>query len=472
MGVVNKRGISAIVATVLMVLIAIAGISIVYMGILPMLNNADIESSETSVSVDTSGGYTLYDEQQKIACVQVKRESSAEIEGLKVLFSVDGNSRSAEISSADVPGLNQKRTYCFDLSSFGKPSEVTVVALPEDSGVAVTSVVPIKSLTVQALSSISGGDGGTSTVRYLDGDAFYYFDSDGDGYGTSLNYTRSATKLAGFATLDGDCNDLNPLVSPNQTEVNNNSVDENCDGIFSLSGCYNMSVSGRYRLENSIIAPSSTYCMILGADNVSFDLNGYAINASRVNYGVSVNRRSGASVYSGSVYGASMRNIDLYGSLYSQVYSMSLANAGRENIMIENSNYSDVRDVYISSPPGGTGLMLMTGSSYNLIRNVTIFGPGYGVYVSASRTLSNANVLDGLNLSSSAWGITFYEFSPATSGSEIRNNTLSNTYVCGGTVALNCGTAEVSGSGNKFMGTVTPCGGWPVSGTHYTPSCA
>ena len=218
--VMRKKGISAIVATVLIVLITVAAVAILWGAILPMFNEVDI-SNENAISIDTSGGYTLYDETQKIACVQVKKESSLALEGLRVLFNIEGNSFYGLIAKGDVPELNQKKTYCFSLKNFGKPSSVTVVALPEDKSIAVTSKVSVSELNVQALGSIVGDEGSPSQLRYLDGDP-------------SL-----------------------------------------------LTGCGVLNVSGRtYRLKNNVSTTGTCFTII--ADNVTLDCGSWA---NRIVYG-------------------------------------------------------------------------------------------------------------------------------------------------------------------------------------------
>jgi hypothetical protein len=57
----------------------------------------------------------------------------------------------------------------------------------------------------------------------------YYSDLDSDGFGAG-NATSSCVGLgAGYVTNNADCNNANPLINPNATEVCN-SIDDNCDG--------------------------------------------------------------------------------------------------------------------------------------------------------------------------------------------------------------------------------------------------
>ncbi|MFM2164654.1 MAG: hypothetical protein RL325_1091, partial [Planctomycetota bacterium] len=61
----------------------------------------------------------------------------------------------------------------------------------------------------------------------------YYRDGDGDGFGVAVETESTCTgsPSAGFAVLAGDCNDANPAVRPNATEIcDAANTDENCNG--------------------------------------------------------------------------------------------------------------------------------------------------------------------------------------------------------------------------------------------------
>ncbi len=61
----------------------------------------------------------------------------------------------------------------------------------------------------------------------------FYLDSDGDGYGTvdSILTVCLLENPAGYSTIMGDCNDENELVNPGVSEIQCNSIDDNCNGI-------------------------------------------------------------------------------------------------------------------------------------------------------------------------------------------------------------------------------------------------
>ncbi len=60
----------------------------------------------------------------------------------------------------------------------------------------------------------------------------YYVDADGDSYTSNNPQVLSCTQISGYVlTTNGvDCNDSNPSVNPNASEVLGNGIDDNCDG--------------------------------------------------------------------------------------------------------------------------------------------------------------------------------------------------------------------------------------------------
>jgi len=67
--------------------------------------------------------------------------------------------------------------------------------------------------------------------------AFWYFDYDGDGYGT-LSYMREqCDQPAGYADNADDCDDLDALINPGITPDDCSGVDEDCDGFADEDCC-------------------------------------------------------------------------------------------------------------------------------------------------------------------------------------------------------------------------------------------
>ena len=65
----------------------------------------------------------------------------------------------------------------------------------------------------------------------------YYLDSDNDQFGAGLGLVSCQTiPLPGYVLVNGDCDDANANVYPGATEVLDNDIDENCDGVDGYLG--------------------------------------------------------------------------------------------------------------------------------------------------------------------------------------------------------------------------------------------
>ena len=60
----------------------------------------------------------------------------------------------------------------------------------------------------------------------------FYADSDADTYGNSGVSVVAGAAPDGYVANDDDCNDTNGAANPGGTEIPDNNVDENCDGIY------------------------------------------------------------------------------------------------------------------------------------------------------------------------------------------------------------------------------------------------
>jgi hypothetical protein len=110
----------------------------------------------------------------------------------------------------------------------------------------------------------------------------YYVDADNDTYGTGTGQSLCANPGAGFVTVGGDCNDNNNQIYPGATEVLDNSIDENCDGVDGYVGINELT------LANFKIVPNpnnGTFNVILSEEvnnaTISIqDLNGKTVQTS------------------------------------------------------------------------------------------------------------------------------------------------------------------------------------------------
>ena len=126
----KKRGVSAIITAVLIILITIAAIGIIWMAIVPLLKMDTLCSDISSrVSIDTSKGYTYYNSVYDVMAVQVKRNpgGSANLSDVRITISFGGGSGSKIVPA---PGPGQARVYLFNLSNFeGEPTKVSVAPI-------------------------------------------------------------------------------------------------------------------------------------------------------------------------------------------------------------------------------------------------------------------------------------------------------------------------------------------------------
>ena len=128
----EKKGISAVVATVLIILITIATISIIWVAIIPIFKNDGSDSSafDSSAEIINSRGYTFWDEDLKVMSVQVrlnKLGSDAPI-GIQFIFQIDGSS--VTVNSYSLPSENGAKVYAIPLNK--KPIKVSIALIYKD----------------------------------------------------------------------------------------------------------------------------------------------------------------------------------------------------------------------------------------------------------------------------------------------------------------------------------------------------
>jgi len=129
----NKKGIEALVATVLLILITIAAVGIIWGAIMPIIRQ-NIESSQNclnaGIEVNMASGYT-YAAGNNVS-IQVSRSSST-INVTKIqLKVVDSNGNSGLVDETSIPAPNTDKTYMIDSSLMGltgAPKSVGVVAI-------------------------------------------------------------------------------------------------------------------------------------------------------------------------------------------------------------------------------------------------------------------------------------------------------------------------------------------------------
>ena len=124
---VEKRGVSNVVGAVLVILAIVVAVVILWNVVLSLIV-FDGGSGGADISIVTSGGYTVYDAEEDLASVQIRRGmDEVDVKEIEVVFLVEGNSVNFIIPEEDVLKRNSVKLYKFALSGEGVPSSVRIV---------------------------------------------------------------------------------------------------------------------------------------------------------------------------------------------------------------------------------------------------------------------------------------------------------------------------------------------------------
>jgi flagellin-like protein len=126
----NKKGISAIVATVLIILITVAAVTIIWAAIIPMINN-QLESGTVCLDAVSQvqlvdAGYTCVNDGDNVT-LQVRHGSKDFVlKDIQVLISAGGTTTSYTIienetrsglTESDLPGANEEKVFTIDTTT-------------------------------------------------------------------------------------------------------------------------------------------------------------------------------------------------------------------------------------------------------------------------------------------------------------------------------------------------------------------
>jgi len=299
----KKRGISAVVAAVLIILIVIVGVGIVWKVILPLFAELGYFSySEVQLNI-VFQGYTVYDPAQHFAFVQIERgRDEVNVAGLEIGFIFEGDSTTYQTEAVPEPG--GKYTYKFNFTDDGLeevPDKVTVAPIfllnnqfklgeildEEDMpiGRVYLSIEKWKEANEEAAdNNITKGIGSSEGEVTKD---LYYYDSDGDGYGNDSISQEfdSGSQGTGYVLVAGDCDDFDDSRSPGKEEIFNNAIDENCNGFNELNDCVYLDGSGNYLLINDLDLDEDEdlierACFFVRADGVNINLGNHEVHVN------------------------------------------------------------------------------------------------------------------------------------------------------------------------------------------------
>ena len=142
----NNKGISTIVATVLIVLITVAAVTILWSAISPMLDISDTSACvgvTTKYQVDDNGEFSYVNETKQLIYLRVLNNGDTEASEVKVSLNVDGDTMVLNATTTDdvkdtglmdSPTANGASVITFDATktsiTLGKDSKISASVVP------------------------------------------------------------------------------------------------------------------------------------------------------------------------------------------------------------------------------------------------------------------------------------------------------------------------------------------------------
>jgi len=132
---IRKKGISAIVATVLIILITVAAVTIIWAAIIPMIQDqigGSTECFDASAALSVTTDYSCVNDTAKEIMVQVHRGvGSFTLSDLEIITGVAGTTSTTKVVedlSENVPDVNGDKVYTISYTG-SKPTEAGVAAI-------------------------------------------------------------------------------------------------------------------------------------------------------------------------------------------------------------------------------------------------------------------------------------------------------------------------------------------------------
>ena len=451
---INKKGISTIVATVLIILITVAAVAIIWMAIIPMIKNNLEGSSEclsADLDIDTFSGYTCTDSSKNASTVMVSRGSGkSDVVKVRVIFENKGNTYSAIVNS---PDINQGKTYAFNTSFV--PEKISVAPIIKagnsENECGTTAVVATignckfsdiqyqKWVDDSELYELDGGDYSTGPVVCTEnqecddnkecttGDVRV---CTGGVLGTCAGTNKdNNVPCTGGTCQSGNC--VPTACTPNCPAANTVAcnqpiVDSNCAG---CTGTGTMCGSGQTCQSGGCVVDNTIH--ITGSDTLPYNLN-QANKVYVVDYDVSSGVGNGFNVMANNVtlicnpgfsiygnQGGSSRGVNIYGYNYTTVKDCEIVGF-YEGVYTYYSNNTIIKNnIFV---PGtsitGSGVHIYFGENNSVIDNTVKIGFERGIFAESTKNLNISN--NNITLSSAYHGIALYT---VTSGF-VYNNTL------------------------------------------------
>ena len=142
----GKRGISAIVATVLIVLVTVVAVAVIWTFVVPVINDGgmDFSSEDVDLQIVSNAGYTYYDSEDEVLSVHVKRSGDSEGDSFfRVIIGFDDGNSQTMPNILEAPEKGSLEVYPIGLRGydFGTPVSVDLVSVAESEASITASVI-------------------------------------------------------------------------------------------------------------------------------------------------------------------------------------------------------------------------------------------------------------------------------------------------------------------------------------------
>ena len=387
----KKRGISAVVATILIILIVVVGVGIVWKVVLPLFAELEFLSySDVQLNI-VRQGFTVYDEEQNFAFVQIERgKDEVNVTGIEIGFNFDGTTKTYQ--SDNVPTPNGRYTYKFNFtndSDMGIPQNVT----PDRVTVAPIFTINNK---VRLGKILDSEDMPVGRIRLSVAE-------------WEKANNESAIPIV-VTTGSGGGDEPGEPVVPEEPEVEcgGGEVEYNGGCAIEVTECETLIEEGRtYLVQNFLSFHSFENCITIGASDITLDLNGNYIRGSGGlgTYAIGNFGYDNFVVYNGGISAAS-RGISISDSSGHKISNISfdddsgIGDVDRAAIYFENVDSSFVDNITINNwgMSDGDSDILLLDSDSNIFNNINIDSrdeQDYGVRLSLGsdyNSFSNLNV--------------------------------------------------------------------------------
>ncbi|MBT3398187.1 hypothetical protein HOA55_03915 [archaeon] len=425
---IGKKAISATIAVILMILIVVAGIGILWGVLLPLIrDNTEFSGYDIDLVIETGGGYTYYDADKEVACVQVKRGGDVyNLSRIDIFFGFNGTSHISNFSGVEIPDPNEAKTKCFNLEGYGgAPESIRVSPVIWDGNREVMGEVSSETRSVSegfypddqapaaSLEKPRKGNGGGKPAAECSNNLDCGTPSSVNiCEGNIINITNTIPTCTGGVCGDiidrsyDDCGDGGTCVV--DTCVYDNPISE-CP--------YNLDQGGQtYNLINDLYSTSS--CLIVSADDITIDFNGFNITGNDPRggtiSGVYVNGYGGVTIKNGKIYdfrfGVYLREnqnnnllnltsssnggggVYFYSSSNNQLMNLTLNSNGYNGAAFySSSNNNQLNNIFTNASKGNIGIFF-SSSSNNTLTNITAITwihSGIYLYQSSNNTLTD-----------------------------------------------------------------------------------